>query len=56
MLCNFFFWEGGGYDEDSRVPFALNWKYYKTYKFAPTHSSLTYYRNDFENILVEHVN
>jgi hypothetical protein len=46
--------EGDG--EDSRVPFALKWKYYKTYEFAPTHLSLTYYKNEFENILAEHVN
>jgi Plant mobile domain len=46
----------GGDDEDSRVPFALKWKYYKTYEFGPAHSSLTYYRNEFENMLAEHVN
>ena len=46
----------GGPDEESRPPFAIKWKYYKTYKSAPAHSSLTYYRYQFESMLASHVN
>jgi Plant mobile domain len=45
-----------GGDEDSRPPFAIKWRYYKTYKHALAYSSLTYYRNEFENMLLKHVN
>ena len=46
----------GGPDEESRPPYAIKWRYYKTYDKAPARSSLTYYRYQFENMVDSHVN
>jgi hypothetical protein len=45
----------GGPDEETRPPYGVKWHYYKTQKFAPARSTLSYYRNEFENMLEVHV-
>jgi Plant mobile domain len=46
----------GGDDPEARPPFAIRWQYYQTYEVSPAHSSLTFYRNEFESIVDDHVN
>ena len=46
----------GGPMDELRPPFAIKWRYYKTYKYAPSRSSLTYYRYQLESIRPSHVN
>jgi Plant mobile domain len=46
----------GGEDLEARPPFAVRWQHNRTYEVSPAHSCLTYYRNEFESMLDEHVN